>query len=393
MLPFLNIASPAFSTRSDDVRRARETSWCARTPYGLAVLRHREAGELLRDRRVRQGSHAWPEANGLTGSFAEFWKRSVISQEGETHKALRSITSSALSREFVGSLTPAFSQMARDILAGISGKDSFEFMGEFANPFAGRAMCRLLGLPAEVWPSIARDAASLGLSMGVNCEEHAQEINSAHDRLEQMAGELVARVRNGSDDRSVVSRYVAAWGDLPPDDIRALIDLVVITIFGGVDTTRSQLGNAVALFAENPNQWSLLRDNPDLVQNAVEEAIRAFPTTTWVTREALVDFAYGGHVIRKGETLHILVNSTSRDPEICENASFDIAARRKSHFGFGGGSHHCLGHLVARTDISCALLELSREFTAMSLAEKPKWLPDSGNTGPISLPVSVSRSP
>ncbi len=389
-LPFLDLASSRFSTRSDEVRRARRTAWCARTPYGLAVLRHREAGEILRDRRVRQGSHAWPESNGLAGSFAEFWGRSVIAQEGERHKSLRMVTSAALSAEYVKSLRPEFNKIAQDLISGMPD-DCCEFMRDFANPFASRAMCLLLGLPERAWPSIARDAASLGLAMGVNCKAHAPAINSAYDRLENLSRDLVSKARTDCDCRSLVARFLSRWNCHGSIDDRDLVDLVTITIFGGVDTTRSQLGNSMALFAEHPEQWKLLRENPDLAANAVEESIRAFPTTTWVTREALVDFTYRGHDIQKGQTLHILVHSTSRDPEICGNPSFDITSPRKSHFGFGGGAHHCLGHLVARTDIACALLELSSAFESISLASEARWLPDSGNTGPVSLSLVMSQ--
>ena len=64
-----------------------------------------------------------------------------------------------------------------------------------------------------------------------------------------------------------------------------LIDLLVITIFGGVDTTRSQLGFLMALFARYPDQWVDLRRDLTLVPNAVEEAIRAWHTTSCATRE------------------------------------------------------------------------------------------------------------
>ena len=97
-LPFLDLASPDFSTRSQVVRDARSKNWCARTPYGLAVLRHREVGLLLRDRRLRQGSHSWPDTNDLQGSFAQFWKRSVIGQEGDLHKSLRRLAKSTWRR-------------------------------------------------------------------------------------------------------------------------------------------------------------------------------------------------------------------------------------------------------------------------------------------------------
>ena len=104
--PFLDSASPAFSTRSEAVRAARAESWCARTPYGLAVLRHREVGRLLRDRRLRQGSHGWPGHIGLEGPFAEFWIRSVIGREGEEHRTLRRLANDGLLTPIVSKIHP-----------------------------------------------------------------------------------------------------------------------------------------------------------------------------------------------------------------------------------------------------------------------------------------------
>ena len=111
----LDLADPAFSTRSAEVRAAREAHWCARTPYGLAVLRYREVGMLLRDRRLRQGSHAWPVTNGLTGPFARFWMRSVISREGADHRRLRDMVVPVLSEAFIEGLRPTFQSIADDL--------------------------------------------------------------------------------------------------------------------------------------------------------------------------------------------------------------------------------------------------------------------------------------
>ena len=70
-IPFLRLSDPSFSIRSPEVREARERSWYARTPYGIAVLRYDDVGKLLRDPRLRQGSYAWPAHNKVTGKFAD----------------------------------------------------------------------------------------------------------------------------------------------------------------------------------------------------------------------------------------------------------------------------------------------------------------------------------
>ncbi len=382
-LPYLDLTAPGFSTRGAEVISARDRHWCARTPFGLAVLRHHEAGQLLRDSRLRQGSYAWPGRMGLKGSFAEFWKRSVISQEGDTHKTQRRIAMAALSEGYIEGLVPEFERIAQ-LLGEDLGKRSCEFIHEFTEPFASRAITTLLGLPDSEADWIAKDAVALGKAMAVDCLRHQTEFNDACDRLMELARSLLARVHSGVDTGSVVARMMVAANGTGTD---VLEDLVVISIFGGVDTTRAQLGFALALFAAHPDQWRLLRDNPALIPQAVDEVIRAWPTTTWSTREALVDFEFGGVRIASGTTLHMLVHSTATDPLAIPGWRFDVSQPRKIHFGFGGGAHHCLGALVARTDMAAALRVLSKMFRKVELAGELDLQPDSGNTSPNALPL------
>lgn len=383
-LPYLDLAAPGFSTRSADVLAARAGGWAARTPWGLAVLRHRETGQLLRDRRLRQGSHAWPRLQGLDGPFVAFWERSVIGQEGEIHRALRRIAVPALAPEHIAALGPAFDRIAEELCGELAGAPT-DFMQAFAMPYAGRVIAALLGMEDAAWPEIAGNAVSLGLAMGVDAAAHADEIDRAYLTLEALAEERLARAARGLDPASYPARLLAAAEATTPAE--ALRDLVVITIFGGVDTTRAQLGLAMSLFAANPEQWGHLNADLSLVGNAVEEAIRTRPTTTWVTREALEDFTFGGIPVRRGEILHLLVHASGRDPAICADDRFDITERRPVHFGFGGGAHHCLGNRMARADIAAALLALARRFSRVEAAGAPVWLPESGNTGPVSLPL------
>ena len=386
-LPFLDFASNAFSTRSPQVYSARDNGWCARTPYGLAVLRHREVGYLLRDRRLRQGSHAWPDTHNMQGSFAEFWKRSIISQDGEEHRALRNLAAPALTPEYIHSLVPAFNKIAKYLVAGVASQSSVEFMQDFAIPFAGQAICVLLGMPVGQSDRISADASDLGLAMGVECKLHEATVNAACDRLMDLADELVAKVRAGKDQNSYVARLVESYDTLGTFNHETLRHLIVISIFGGVDTTRSQLGLAVKLFIEHPDQWQVLRANPALVPQAIEEVIRQHPTTTWVTREATEDFEFEGIQIASGQTLHLLVHASATDPAVCPDAAFDVTAQRKVHFGFGGGAHNCLGQLVARTDMACALGAMAKGIAGFEYTGTPKWLPDSGNTSPVTLPI------
>ena len=378
-LPFLRLTDPGFSTRSDAVLTARENHWCARTPYGLAILRHKEAGLVLRDRRFRQGSHAWPDIVGLRGSFADFWKRSVISQEGTDHKALRHLAQNALAELHVAAMQPTFTQAALALCDRLKDFQTFDMIDGFTEPFAGQAIAALLGLAPSDAKAMASDATCLGFAMGPDAKDHQDRVNAAHDRLADLAIRLIDAPPRGS----FVDRLLSG----PSVERQALIDLVVIAIFGGVDTTRAQLTFAAHLFARHPEQWTWLRANPDALPAAIDEVIHMRPTTTWATREALEDVTLDGLRIPKGETLHILVHATSTDPRTGHSGRFDIRAGRKSHFGFGGGVHHCLGHLVAKTDMAAALNVWLGRWASIELAGDPTFSPDSGNTSPLTLPV------
>ncbi len=387
-LAFLDFSRADFSTKSQVVRDAREKHWCARTPLGLAILSYEHVGRFLRDRRLRQGSYSWPNSQNATGSFAEFWQRSLISLEGPQHKKVRALAIKALSNDFVLTLRSQFNIIAQNLCGILRQKSSCEFQSEFSMPFSGQAICTLLGLPAERWPSVARDASILGLAMGLNYKTHEVKINAACDRLSELAVELISNAKVAPNTSDLVGRLVTYWDQFEGISYQDLIDLIVIVIFGGVDTTRSQLGFLMALFARYPTQWQDLRIDPSLVPNAVEEAIRAWPTTTWATREIIESFEFDGILFAKGVTVHLLVHSSAKDPALGNLPEFDIHLQQRRHHGFGGGAHHCLGHFVARTDMASAVRAIANTFKSFSIGGTPVYLPDSGNTSPQILPLS-----
>lgn len=387
-LPYLDLADPAFSTRGPEVLAARDANWCAETPFGLAVLRWREVGIILRDRRFRQGSHNWPDTVGIEGPFAEFWKNSVIGHEGASHQRLRALAIPALSEDYVLGLVPAFDQIAADLCADLRQGTSCEFQSAFSTPFAGQAITTLLGMEREAWPLVAHNASDLGLAMGIGAKQYEDRFNTACETLFQLADQLVTRVRKGQDSTSYVARMVAEYDRNGDCTQQELLNTIVISIFGGVDTTRALLGLGLSLFIDHPDQWQTLRADPSLIPNAIEEFVRARPTTTWATRQALEEVEMNGHIIPAGTVVHLLVHASSRDPAICDDPTFDITAKRKRHFGFGGGAHHCIGHFVARTDIAAGLRALIQTFKTIQYDGSPDWMPDSGNTGAHRLPIT-----
>jgi len=388
--PYFDIESPDFAIKSEQVYAARERSWYARTSYGLAVLRYDEMSRLLKHPKLRQGSVAWPAHNGITeGPFAEWWASWVLNKEGEEHHRLRRLMNPAFSPRLIGGLVPRFQALANELIDGFAEPGRCEFMSEFANPYAARVIAIMLGLPEEEWPVIASESAAIGLAMGITLRTELPRITRALANLYAYADDLIAARRAQPRDDFVTALVKAAdEGDKLSDD--ELRDGLVLLIFGGFDTTRNQLGLAMQTFLDNPAQWRLLASRPELGKKAVEEVMRVNPTVTWVTREALEDFTFEGLDVAAGTTVHLFSQSAGTDPRAFPDCGFDIEAERKPHYGFGGGAHHCLGHFVARSDMSEALPLLARRLVDPRLGGTATWLPDSGNTGPVTLPIAFT---
>ncbi|TVZ04856.1 cytochrome P450 [Trebonia kvetii] len=397
--PYFDIESPDFAIKSEQVYAAREQSWYARTNYGLAVLRYDETSRLLKHPKLRQGSVSWPAHNGvIEGPFAGWWASWVLNKEGEEHHRLRRLMNPAFSPRLIGGLVPRFQALANELIDGFAEPGRCEFMAEFAAPYAARVIAIMLGLPEEEWPVIAAESAAIGLAMGITLRTELPRIEQALARLYAYADDLIAARRREPREDFVTALVRAhdeggpggAGGKLSDDELR---DGLVLLIFGGFDTTRNQLGLAMQTFMANQDQWRLLAAHPELGKQAVEEVMRVNPTVTWVTREALEDFTFEGLDIAAGTTVHLFSQAAGTDPRAFPDRGFDIRAERKPHFGFGGGAHHCLGHFVARSDMSEALPLLARRLTDPRPGGQAQWLPDSGNTGPVSLPIEFTPAP
>lgn len=195
---------------------------------------------------------------------------------------------------------------------------------------------------------------------------------------------------NASD--TTIGELIAAQqrDGLSVDELRALIAAL---IFGGMDTTKMQLGLAMDLFATHPDQWQKLADDPTLASNAVEESLRQAPTVTWITRLATRDFEYRGMEFPEGTTIHLLTYPAGTDPLVLDDQSFDIEIERTPHLVFGGGAHHCLGHFLARMDMGVALPTLARRMPDLRLAAPARKLPNSGLTGTTELRLAFTPTP
>ena len=392
-VPAFDVADPSFSITSDEVHQARERSWYATTPYGIAVLRYEQVSRLLKHPKLRQGSVAWPAHNGVTeGPFADWFASWILNKEGEEHHRLRRLMNPAFSHKLIGSLVPRFQALGNELIDGFAEPDRCEFVSEFAEPYAARVIAIMLGIPEGEWKVISTESATIGLAMGVTLREDLPKIETALQRLYDYCDELIADRRANPRDDFVTALVNASR----PEDGRMsdteLRDAMVLLIFGGFDTTRNQLGLAMQTFMANPDQWRLLAQRPDLGGKAVEEVMRVNPTVRWVTREVLEDVHLRWPAARGRHHRAPLQRVRGhRPPRLRLRLRYHCRAQAALRFRrrcaplprpLRGPVRHERGTPAARQRMP-------------DLYELPgaQWLPDSGNTGPIRLPIGFTPAP
>jgi cytochrome P450 len=388
--PFLDFLSPEFGadpgTATDAVRAQ---SCLARTAIGAVVVAHDQVQALLADPRLDSSLLAIVRLQGLTdGPIFELLSHALLSVDGEDHTRLRKLVSRAFTPRSVEALRPSMRSLTNQLVDRFAASGRCEFMTDFADRYPIQMICELLGVPKEDHERFGRWANGLTWVLSFELASRMPEIQAAFEGLsEYLEGFIEERRRAPSDD--LVTRLIEAedGGDrLSPLELRSMIGSL---LFAGYDTTRNQLGIALSLFAEHPEQWRLLGDRPDLAAAAVEEVLRFLGTVAVAPRIAREALDVGEYHIAANTLLTLSTGAANHDPVAHDvPARFDITApRREPPLTFGGGSHYCLGANLARAEMQEALAILAPRLRDVRIDGDVGWRPRTGIFGPTTLPL------
>jgi cytochrome P450 len=157
-----------------------------------------------------------------------------------------------------------------------------------------------------------------------------------------------------------------------------------------LDTTIFATSNLIWLFSLHPEQWDLVRADPELTRNAINEAVRLESPIRGFTRSVTVEHEVGGVRLPAGARVLLLYASANRDERKWEDPeAFNVQRRVVDQVGFGLGVHSCAGMHLARLEIEClvrALIPRVRRFEA----SQPVRAINNTLRGLASLPVRVA---
>jgi cytochrome P450 len=151
------------------------------------------------------------------------------------------------------------------------------------------------------------------------------------------------------------------------------------------------LGNAWFALTQHPQEWSLLHQQPELTEQAIEELLRYAGLARTLFRTAVADLDLNGFLIRKGERVILRIIAANRDPErFSEPDRVDLTRRDGGHFTLGAGPHSCVGAGLIRMAAATITHPLVQRFASANLALPIRWQGGSGFRSPSSLWVHLT---
>jgi cytochrome P450 len=390
-LPEISEADGNADQRFAKAMSLQADQWLVRTMYGYSVLRYEDAIGVLRDKRWHSAVSRLPELMGITRQdFLDRQRVSILSAEGDMHTRLRRLVAPAFSPRAADRLRPFMRDVMNSLIDPIAKEGCADFVADITEPYPIPIICELLGAPKEDWQLFSRLAADVLEIFSMDLSEKIDLVIGAQDELEQYTKAMIAERRAKPADDLLTALIAAeeAGDKLDEDELVMMVNAVIV---GGTDTTRNQLGCAVALFSEHPDQWALLAERPELAPRAVEEAMRYFGAIRGTIRFASEDVEYRDVLFPAGTFLSIGFAEANRQPDhFPDPDTFDITSPPPAHpqLTFGSGIHYCLGAALARAELQEALPLLAQRMPNLTIDGHVTWKPEGvGIFGPAVMPI------
>ena len=370
--------------------------WLIRNLIGYGVLRYEDAVGILRDKRWHSASARIPELMGITrADFLARQRGSILSTEGDEHVRLRRLVAPAFNPRAADRLRPFMRDVMNGLIDPVASAGRADFVADITEPYPIPIICELLGAPKSDWQLFSRLATDILEIFSADLADKIDLVMAAQDEMDAYTRELIAERRSKPADDLLTDLIAAeeAGDRLTNDELVMMVNAVIVA---GTDTTRNQLGCAVAMFAQHPDQWALLAERPELAGRAVEESMRYFGAVRGTARFASCDIEYRDVVFPAGTFMSIGIADANRQGDVFPDPdSFDITkpAPEQPQLTFGSGIHYCLGASLARAELQEALPLLAQRMPNLRIDGEITWKPDGvGIFGPEHMPIVFDPS-
>lgn len=299
---------------------------------------------------------------------------SMLDLDPPEHTKIRRLVSHGFTPRSVAALEPRIREMVDGLLDNMEGKGRFDVIADLAFPLPVIVIAEMLGVPPEDREQFNEwsNTVSLIVDPLLN-ERQVGQVQQAVDEVFTYF-EAVAEERRRDPRDDLVSALVTAEVDgerLERDDL--LVNLLLVLVAGN-ETTRNLIGNGTLALLHNPDELQRLRDDPALLNGAIDEFLRFDSPVQLDSRIAREPVELHGKRIAPGQRIICLLGAANRDPQAFPHADkLDVGRSAANHLAFGRGIHYCLGSPLARLEGHVAFEALLPRLSGLRLAEEPRY--------------------
>jgi cytochrome P450 family 142 subfamily A polypeptide 1 len=322
----------------------------------------------------------------------------MISTDAPEHIRRRKLVSARFTPLAVSQQRQRIREICDALIDEVCEKGECDFVWDLAAWLPLIVIGDMLGFPVEDRATLMR--WSDDLMRGTTSTDPAaleKATAAAGEWAEWVMGQVEDRRRNPKDD--LVTALVQAeipGPDGEPDklDDESLQMELLLILIGGDETTRHVISGGNFELMRHPDQHRRLVDDRSLLPTAVEELLRWVTPIKNMSRHIVEDVEIRGQHLAAGEQLLLFYPSANRDEDVFADPDrFDIARSPNPHIAFGGhGPHYCLGHNLARLEITEMFNRLLDRIPDMEYAGdlEPPMRPANFVAGHEKMPVRFS---
>ena len=359
-LPYVDLYSRAFLEDPEAVvAPARDQGLgMARSDRGVEALSYDAVVDFLRDTRFVFATVAKLKDSGIVdGPAFDFLVTMLLgSTPGDSGRQMHRRQRRAAAPWFTTERADQFHRFARTWIDQVLDEhleaDEFDFWQSLAQPLPPRILCQMVGAPISDGPSIMKLAYDVvQFTRGARPE--------AKDTIERAAVEFhgyvldLLELRRTQPEDDMISALLEAEAR---DELTAseIVSIVFTVLLGGNDTTVGQICKNLATLADRPDQWRLLKREPELLPSAIDELMR-FSASVMTPSIKVVDDPSGtiefrGLDIPPNVVAHGCTFAATKDPRVFENPQeLDLTRTLPLNpvvFGYPG-LHSCMGRPFA----------------------------------------------
>ena len=353
----------------------------------LDVMRSTDVSTAGVVNRIRSISPYKRLSERAIGNFSKW----MLFLDPPDHSRLRSAVSRTFTPKRVAEHEPRVRAIVDELLAGMAAEQAPDVVAGFASPLPVFVIADILGVPCDRFEWLHHASAEIAGLLDIMRPFDPTSMNRRFDELHDEFSELIEHRRGSPRDDLISALVNDPDSELSSDDIVALI---TVLMFAGHETTTALLGNSIVALAEHVDQRALLREQPDLVDNAVEELLRYDSPAQIAVRTTTAAVRAGATTIPAGANVALMIGAANRDRRRWPDADqLRLDRIDPKPISFGSGIHHCLGAALTRLEMRVALPAFLNAFGNYTVDHQTvTWKQTATLRGPTHLQVNTRRA-